>query len=142
MLNIIYLLLAGIGALVVLALLIALPFLLRLRISRRRLPKKIILEANLETDLVEYIPNDRAAKALFSDRTSLRDLVEALERAGKDDRVAGLIARTGAAKVGMAQIQELRDAVFKFRSKKKFALIFSETFGEAVLALTGRGLHG
>src|ERR1044071_9137413 len=101
MLDILYLILAVIGALVLLAVIIGLILLLRLRISRRRLPKKIILEANLEGGLIEYIPNDRAAKTLLSDRISVRDMVEALERAGRDARVAGLVARTGAARIGI-----------------------------------------
>src|SRR5262249_15372924 len=36
----------------------------------------------------------------------------------------------GHAKLGNAQVQELRDAVQRFRGKGKFALAFSETFGE------------
>ncbi|MGH9670893.1 MAG: signal peptide peptidase SppA, partial [Terriglobales bacterium] len=31
---------------------------------------------------------------------------------------------------GMAQVQEVRDAVARFRAKKKFAIAYSETFGE------------
>src|SRR5205807_10418739 len=32
--------------------------------------------------------------------------------------------------MGMAQTQEIRDAVVRFRSHKKFAVAYSETFGE------------
>jgi protease-4 len=47
-----------------------------------------------------------------------------------DDRVVGMIAKIGAAPMGMAQTQELRDAVQRFRAHKKFAVAYSETFGE------------
>jgi protease-4 len=41
-----------------------------------------------------------------------------------------MIARVGAAPIPMAQIQEIRDAVARFRARKKFAVAYSETFGE------------
>lgn len=91
---------------------------------------KTILEANLETGLVEYLPDDAVAKAMLGDRPVVRDIVEALERAGSDSRVVGLIARLGAAPIGMGQAQELRDAIRSFRARKKFAIAFAETLGE------------
>ena len=60
----------------------------------------------------------------------MRDVVDALEKAGDDPHVVGLVARLGAAPLGVAEIQEIRDAVKAFRAKKKFALAYSETFGE------------
>jgi protease-4 len=44
--------------------------------------------------------------------------------------VAGLVARLGAAPMGLAKVQEIRDAVRNFRAHKKFAIAFAETFGE------------
>jgi protease IV len=129
--DIALLLLAGLGGLIIVGIVIGLSIWLFLRRSRQRLPDNIILEIDLETDLIEYVPNDRAAKTLLGGRPSLRDIVDALERAGKDDRVTGIIAHIGAARIGMAQIQELRDAILDFRAKKKFAIIFAETFGES-----------
>ncbi|MGC8793660.1 MAG: signal peptide peptidase SppA, partial [Bryobacteraceae bacterium] len=86
--------------------------------------------ANMETALPEYVPDDPLARALFGERLTMRDVLDALARAADDGRVAGLIARVGAAPLGMAQVQELRDAVRRFREKKKFALAFAETLGE------------
>ncbi len=93
-------------------------------------PSKTILEANFETQLVEDIPNDPAAQALLRDRAVVRDVVDALDRAANDDRVAGLVARVGAVPMGVAEAQELREAVLRFRAHKKFAVAFAETFGE------------
>ncbi len=95
-----------------------------------RVPAKTILEVNLEKELVETIPDEPVAKALLRNQPSVRDIVEALDRGANDERVAGLVAHLGAAPQGMAQVQEIRDAVQRFRAKKKFALAFSETFGE------------
>jgi protease-4 len=89
-----------------------------------------VLEANFEAPLAEYVPDDPVARALFGERPSLRDVLDALTRASEDRRVKGLIARVGAAPLGMAQVQELRDAIRRFREHKKFAVAFAETFGE------------
>ena len=93
-------------------------------------PSKTILEANFENQLVEDIPDDPAAKAFLSDRGVVRNVVDALDRGANDDRVVGLVARIGTGGMGIAQVQELREAVLRFRAKKKFAVAFSETFGE------------
>lgn len=97
---------------------------------RDRVPRKAILEVNLEKELVEAVPDDAVARALLRDQPSVRDLVEALDRGADDERVAGLVAHIGAAPQGMAQVQEIRDAVARFRARKKFAIAYSETFGE------------
>lgn len=122
--------LAVVGAATVLALAFAAAVGAVARITRAGVPTKTILEANLETALPEYIPEDPIAKALFGEQPTLRDMVDALERAGDDRRVVGLIARLGAAPLGMGQVQELRDAVRRFRERKKFAVAFAETLGE------------
>lgn len=128
--KIIVRLLAVIGALAVLAVVIGAGFLLLTWTARPGVPGKTILELNLETSLVEDVNDDPVARTLMSGAPVVRDIVEALERAGDDSRVAGLIARVGAGGAGMAQVQEIRDAVLGFRSKNKFAIAFAETFGE------------
>jgi protease-4 len=87
--------------------------------------------------VVEYVPDDPAAKLMLSDSTTVRDIVEALERAAGDDRVVGLFARIGGGGHGMAVTQEIRDAVLAFRESGKPAVAFSETFGEVGPGNTG-----
>lgn len=122
--------LAVIGVLAILVVAIGSGFLLLSWMSRPGVPSKTILELNLETSLAEYVNDDPIARALASRTPIVRDIVEALERGGDDARVVGLVARVGAASIGMAQVQEIRDAILNFRSKNKFAIAFSETFGE------------
>ncbi|MCI0485414.1 MAG: signal peptide peptidase SppA [Blastocatellia bacterium] len=122
--------LAVIGALTVLLAVFVFAFLLLSWMSTPGVPGKVVLEVDLETALIEDVPDDPVAKTMMSDTVALRDIVDALEKAGTDDRVAGLVAKIGAAPMGMAQVQEIRDAVKAFRARNKFAIAYSETFGE------------
>ena len=60
----------------------------------------------------------------------MRDVVEGLERAAEDERVVGVVAKVGSAPMGLARLQELRDAVAVFRTSGKPAVAWAETFGE------------
>jgi len=93
-------------------------------------PRKIVLEADFEQSLEEYVADEPIAKAFGAEQPTTRDIVDALDRAAKDDRVFGLVARVGAAPMGLAQIQEIRDAIGRFRAAGKPAVAWSETFGE------------
>ncbi len=108
-----------------------------LSLSSGRVPSKTVLEANFETGLIEHAPDDAIAKLMTPGAPSVRDVVDALERASNDKRVAGLIARVGAGEMGAAQVQEVRDAIQKFRAKKKFAIAWGETIGEFAAASGG-----
>jgi len=100
------------------------------KMSKGSVPSKTILEVDLEQGFPEVVPDDPIAQVLMSKQMTLRDVVESLERAGDDDRVVGLVARIGAAPMGVAQVQEIRDAIAAFRAKGKSAIAWSETFGE------------
>ena len=95
-----------------------------------RVPSKTILEANFEEAFPEDVPDTPTAHLMLDQRQTLRDVVDAIDRGASDDRVVGMIARIGASSLGMAQTQEIRDAVQRFRAHKKFAVAYSETFGE------------
>ena len=98
--------------------------------TKGTVPSKTVLEASFDKTFLEELPDTPTARLMSTDRESLRDVVDALDRGASDDRVVGMIARIGAAPMPMAQIQEIRDAVLRFRAHKKFAVAYSETFGE------------
>jgi protease IV len=126
----IVLVLAIVGALAILLVIAAAAvFILSIR-SKPGIPAKVVLEVNLESDLIEDVPDDPVARIMNVETRSLRDVIDALERAGNDNRVAGVIARIGNPTLGIAQVQEIRDAISAFRAKNKFAFAFAETFGE------------
>jgi protease-4 len=119
--------LAILGALVLIGMVIAVVAVIG---SKGKVPSKTILEANFEQTLMEDVPETPTARLLLHEEQTLRDVVDAIDRGAVDDRVVGMIAKIGAAPMGMAQTQEIRDAVLRFRSHKKFAVAYSETFGE------------
>lgn len=92
----------------------------------RRVPRGTVLEL----DLTRPLTDDPLSALVPGGRPTLRQVVEALDRAGDDPRVAGLVAWVRAPAQGLATVQELRDAVAGFRSKGKFAVAHAETFGE------------
>lgn len=105
--------------------------------TARRIPGRTVLELDLTRPLIDVAPGDPLGRVMSRGRLTLRDAVEALERAGRDPRVAGLLARIGDPAHGLAHLQELRDAVLAFRDRGSFAVAHADTFrgpGSAYLA--------
>ncbi len=98
--------------------------------SKESVPDKVVVEIDFEREFAEYIPDDPLASILMEQTVSVRDLVEALQQAADDDRVLALVARAGNPRMGLAEIQEVRDAVLAFRQSGKPAIAYAETFGE------------
>ncbi len=92
--------------------------------------QQTILELDFERGYPEHLPFQTLTASFIEVVPTLRSVVEALDRAAEDDRVVGVVARVGAAPMGLASIQELRDAVARFRRSGKPAIAYSETFGE------------
>jgi protease IV len=122
--------LACIGALVVLLIIIMLGLGGLAWTHKGTVPVRTILEVDLTRGLQEQAPEDPVTGFLLAKHPTVRDVVEALHRAATDDRVMALIARVGSAPMGLAQLQEVRDAVLAFREKGKRAVAYAATFGE------------
>jgi len=91
----------------------------------------IVLDVDLDERYPEAPVPEGFTTLLAGRRTTLREVVEAIDRAGKDAAVSGIVARVGSSPGGMAKAQELRGAIERFRARGKFAWAFAETFGEA-----------
>ncbi len=122
--------LAVIGTIAVLFVLVLFLIVFAAASVKGRVPSNAVLEVNLETGVLEDIPDDPFAKAMLSGQASMRDIVNAIERASTDNHIKGLFARFGGSTMGLAKAQEIREAVLNFRAHKKFAVAWSETFGE------------
>ena len=90
----------------------------------------IILDLDLGKGLADGPGEPEWRRVLFGGQPTLRDALDALERAGDDSRVKGLYAKLGDDNLGLATVEELRDAIAAFRAKGKFAIAFADTFGE------------
>jgi protease IV len=100
---------------------------LKSAIGKPDLPAHMLLTLDLERPFRET--GDDNPLADFTPRKDyvLRDVVAAIDRAARDDRVAGLFATAGATGLGMARVQEIRDAITRFRASGKPAVVFADT---------------
>ncbi len=98
--------------------------------QREKIPDNIVLELDFSKGLAEYVPDESAARMMLGKMPTVLDVVQTLELAAKDKRVAGIIADVGHAELGFARIQEIRNAVMAFRKKGKSAVAYTDTFGE------------
>lgn len=122
--------LAVIGGLAIAAVGLAVVGFIAIQLGKGIVMGNTVLEADFERVYVEDVPDDPLAGLLFEGVDSVRDVVDTLERAGGDGKVEGLVARIGVGSLGLAKVQEIRDAVLAFRAKGKWAVAYSETFGE------------
>ncbi|GGP00514.1 signal peptide peptidase SppA [Nonomuraea glycinis] len=97
---------------------------------RQRRTAPLVLELDLTEGLTEGPPSDPLSAVLSMRKTRLADVLSGLKRAAKDPRVKALIVKIGGNPIGLAMVQELRQAVVGFRASGKLTVAFGETFGE------------
>jgi protease IV len=95
-----------------------------------QLPERMILTLDLREEVPEMQRADPLSALGLPQGPTLIELIMALQQAGLDPRVAGLIARVDEAGPGLAQTQELRTALARFRGQGKFAYVHADSFGE------------
>ncbi len=98
--------------------------------GEKNLAEANILTLDLTQSLPEAPPDGGVERVILGGQRNFRDVLDALERAGDDPRIKGLVARLGEGELGTAQLQELRDAIAAFRAKGKFTLGHADSFGE------------
>jgi protease-4 len=97
---------------------------------RQRQTGPLILELDLTEGLPEGPVTDPLSAIMARRKTQLPDILEGLRRARTDDRVRALVAKVGGARIGLARMQEIREAVSRFRESGKLTVAWAETFGE------------
>ncbi|MBU8897227.1 signal peptide peptidase SppA [Corallococcus sp. M34] len=122
--------LACIGALSILFVIGIVGLLVLASSSKPSVPSNLVLELDLDQPLPEYVLDESFAGAFGKRPTTVRDVVDALEKAGSDPRVKSVVARVGSPG-SAAQAQELRDAVQAFRAKGKRAVAYADSLGES-----------
>src|SRR5580704_17356164 len=96
---------------------------------RQRATAPLILEVDLTDGLTDRPVTDLLSGVAALRRTRLADVLEGLRRARDDDRVRAVVAKVGGSGMGLARIQEVRDAVADFRTSGKIAVAWAESFG-------------
>jgi protease-4 len=105
-------------------------FAVRFADKAQQLPDAIVLTADLTGGLTDGPDPDPLSRLLFDQKTTLRDFVDALDRAADDSRVKSLYVQLGDDSMALAKTQQVRDAIAAFRAKGKFAVAYADTFGE------------
>jgi protease-4 len=95
----------------------------------QRVADSTVLTLDLERPVTEAAPN--GFESIFGGGgASFAGLLDAIERGRDDARIKGMVVRAGEVRLGLAEAQELRDAIKAFRAKGKFAYAYGESFGE------------
>lgn len=95
-----------------------------------QLPSHMIVTLDLREDLPEMPGGDPLGALGFGQPPTLIEITLGLEQAARDPRVLGLVARLDGDGPGLAQAQELRSALARFREQGKFAHAHADSFGE------------
>lgn len=93
-------------------------------------PDKVLLAIDFNQPIIEHESFKPFSFALPQNELVLADITAALDRATKDDRVVGLVGKFGDNLPAMAQSQEIRDALKRFRASGKATYAFATSFGE------------
>jgi len=96
----------------------------------RRPARGSVVEMSIGGDIPEYLGDESLSDLLGGERLVLRDYLEAIHRARDDERINGLLVTIDAPALGFARLQEVRDAVLRFRESGKWAVAYMETAGE------------
>jgi protease-4 len=97
---------------------------------RQRQTAPLILELDLTDGIAEGPVADPVSAFMSRRKLRLSDVLEGLRRAGRDDRVRALVVKVGGSRIGLARVQDIREAVGAFRETGKLTVAWSESFGE------------
>jgi protease-4 len=125
-------LLATVGFLTLLAIGGGVAFLTSGPFAAKALPSSMVLSLDLRTVPPETAGGpDLLRGSLWRGTRDIADVAQLLWQAADDPRVVGLYVEVGDDSAGLARVQELRQAITRFRGKGKFAVAFAEALGQS-----------
>lgn len=99
--------------------------------KKQDLPDRMVLTMNLDDGLEDGPPKHSFLATLSgAPKLTLHEIIQSLDVARQDNRVQGLALRLRSGQLGLASIQELRNAVMRFRRSGKFAYVYADTLGD------------
>jgi protease-4 len=122
-------LLATIGTVTLLAIAGVVIFMTTGPLAPRQLPSAMVLSLDLRRVPSESASTDLLSGRLWRSERDFTETVQLLWQAAEDPRVIGLYVEIGDDDAGLARVQELRQAIARFRGKGKFAIGFAEGLG-------------
>lgn len=97
-----------------------------------QLPSQMVLTLELE-GVLDDLPEEVSFVDPFAkEHKTLRNYINAIERAKTDPRVKGIHARMKSPRYALAHIQELRAALQDFRESGKFAYVFASSYNSGL----------
>ena len=93
-------------------------------------PDAVVLTLDFTHPIVEQNDSSPFDLALEEEPVVLLDILHAVDRAAGDPHVKGLVARFGTEQPSLAQAEEIRAALERFRKSGKFTYAFGTDFGE------------
>lgn len=101
----------------------------QLKNSAVDMPEKILLTYTFSGEVGEVVTAPSLSNPLLRPAVVLQEIITALDDGAKDTRVTGLLVRLQDPQLNLAQVQELRDAITRFRKAGKFAYVYSDSYG-------------
>jgi protease-4 len=94
------------------------------------LPNKVVLYLPLEGSFSDY--QQASAYSFGPTRPHFRHYIDAIDHAQTDPRVKGMVIESRGGDLSLAQLQELRDAVRRFRASGKPTWFYAESMDEGL----------
>lgn len=95
-----------------------------------RLPSDMVLSLTIDNALHDTEQPASLLNPFAQTPLTVPQIVRTLDRAAQDNRVKALTVSLKSGSYGLAQIQEIRSAVLRFRKTGKKTLVFSDTLGD------------
>ena len=90
------------------------------------LHRNMVLVLDLRESLEDK--SEPSVLELTASKTSVLDIVFGLDAASRDERVEGVLLRVGSGDLSVAQAEEIRDALKRFKQADKFVIAHSQSF--------------
>ena len=92
--------------------------------------RKSVLQVTISGEIVEDADDSFLTRLLVGRPTLLREIVVAIEAARTDSNITGLMVTLRSNTLGLAKIQDIRDAVIAFRDSGKWTHLYMDGAGE------------
>ena len=96
------------------------------------LPAEMVLYLEIDGDLPDQAGEANFSQPLAKNTRTLKNYIDALERAGKDPRVKGVYATLGDGSLSVAHAQEFRKALAAYKKSGKFSYIYAPAFDQGM----------